>query len=188
METAGKLELLSTSHKIARHYGRALYLHPSIQSHIENVTWAETYEKAQELAAAGWAHRSEMPVIETADMEEFKEFIRSSRGSVVDKCPVTFDKKTTMPAKFFRPTQCQIYVDKVFLWLQHKDINRVVSGLHAAPIVASKDYRIIDGHHRWLSSMLSGVSLSAELVEEPMCDVLELAQKFTDSRNIMRNA
>jgi len=59
-----------------------------------------------------------------------------------------------VPVKKLIPIQKQIYVDKSIESTAKFGYEKTVSFLGTALTISSKDYAIIDGHHRWLSACL----------------------------------
>ena len=81
--------------------------------------------------------RSSLPQVKTADVRDYLHWMQKNKNI---HCI-----QTHLPANHLTPSQGHFNKAKVehFLTLDRKDLNQ--------PIIASADYIILDGHHRWLA-------------------------------------
>ena len=86
-----------------------------------------------------------------------------------------------------RPTQNEIDGKKVGLMYE-----KIVDGTFTSePIIVSKDYTIIDGHHTWAAKVVqraqdTQVKMTLAYVDMPHKELMALAQDFTDKNGIVR--
>lgn len=101
---------------------------------------------ARKRAEEGLYRREQMPVIDESDFQSFKEYVAGDGVTL---------KFGAMRAKEMRPLQRQIYVDKSVRALAEHGVSSSMKYIASTHIIVSSDSHIIDGHHRWLSAMLT---------------------------------
>ena len=94
-------------------------------------------------------------------------------------------------AEDLKPIQKQIYFDKAIEATAKFGVEGTKSFIQNQSLtVASADYYIIDGHHRWLSSLLinPGMTIKGVKISLPIDKLLPLAKSYSDAVGNPRNA
>lgn len=110
--------------------------------------------------------RKDMPQIQASDIHEFLKFLELKDIDYIKK---------TIPAKDLKATQKEIDMDKVD---NLKDENLETL---RKPLIVSKDYHIMDGHHRWLALLAKNLDCPCYLIDTNMKKLIELAKEFPKS-------
>lgn len=84
--------------------------------------------------------RDEMPQIKSTDMKDFVEWLEREKNIKSKLIKVIVDD--------LKPSQKQINLDKVKGMMKAKSIEQLSS---SKPVLVTKDYYLVDGHHRWFS-------------------------------------
>jgi hypothetical protein len=86
----------------------------------------------------------------------------------------------SIPARELRPTQDQLWLDLVVRYLIEYGTPETGSPVTDTPIIASRERRILDGHHRHAQVMLADPSLEMRvlLVPLPLDLLLELGRSY----------
>jgi len=92
-------------------------------------------------------------------------------------------------AKNLRPIQAQVYLSKSVESIAHNGINATLSFLNKTTLITSSDYRIIDGHHRFLSAIIldPNIQLPCLVVDLPIKTLLPVATAYGDAIGNERN-
>ena len=92
-------------------------------------------------------------------------------------------------AKDLIPIQAQVYVDKSVGSMAKFGIESSKKFLESTILVISSDYRIIDGHHRFLSALLLDPNMKLKCLEVdlPIKILLPLARAYSDAKGNQRN-
>jgi hypothetical protein len=69
-----------------------------------------------------------------------------------------------VPVKKLKPIQEQIYLDNIIPKIAKEGVSASKDFIKNATFVTSSDYRIIDGHHRFLSALLKDINTN--LIEQ----------------------
>jgi len=105
-----------------------------------------------------------------------------------DPVDVTIER---IKAKDLKPIQQQIYYDKSMKNTVENGVDKSIKFLAKKSFfVKSKDNYIIDGHHRWLSTMLIDpeTTVNALSIDMPISELLDLTRAFGDALGNRRNA
>lgn len=134
--------------------------------------------RARLTAKLGTHRRVDMPVIDEGDLEPLKVAL-TERGfdDICDECFVT-------PAGI-TPTQCQIYVDKSIGSTARNGAEATLDFITSNHFVVDKNFRLIDGHHRWLSAYMLDKSRAfpAYKIRYGIEELMSMLLDFSDSRN-----
>ena len=171
-------ELVKTSLKGAikyatnkfKKYGKELYdIIPDFDAH---------YEFAQTHASGGHTLRKDMPVITSAVMGKYKQYIEDLGHHA---------KFGKVEVGSLHPVQKQIYISKSIDSIAENGLKKTLKFLQDKITVISKDRYLIDGHHRMLSAMLINpkMKINALIIDMPIKDLLETSLHFSD--NIANN-
>lgn len=92
-------------------------------------------------------------------------------------------------AKNLIPIQEQVYVDKSVGSIAKFGIESSKKFLASTILVISSDYRIIDGHHRFLSALIIDPNMKLKCLEVdlPIKTLLPLARAYSDAKGNQRN-
>lgn len=88
------------------------------------------------------------------------------------------------------PIQKQIYFDKSIDNVAKFGVDGTIDFLtNQSILVASNDYHIIDGHHRWFSGLIVGPNLKPEVlvIDLPIKTLLPFARSYSDAIGNDRN-
>ena len=109
--------------------------------------------------------RNKMPQIKSTDVPEFITFLKD-RGIKVDK--------KDMPVSNIKPTQKDINKEKVVA------LSTVKASNLKKPVIISKDFHLLDGHHRWLALLNQDPknTIPANIVNVDIKSLLNLARDF----------
>lgn len=121
--------------------------------------------------------------------EDAEEFVRrglDDKDLGDDKIKVTNAK---VKAKDLNPIQRQIYFDKSISATGEFGVPSTRSFLQKSLTIMSEDNYIIDGHHRWLSSVLidPGMTMSGIKIGLPISKLLPLSLAYGDAIGNRRN-
>ena len=105
--------------------------------------------------------RNKMPQIATKDYPEFIDYLKDNGAS--------FSKDTINP-KLLKAIQGEFSDAGVLKALKKRKLDK--------PIIASSDNYIIDGHHRWIAAMNTGVDVNIYRVNKPGKELLQLVNDF----------
>lgn len=105
--------------------------------------------------------RAEMPQIKGDHRGAFIQYL-SGKG-------VTH-KNIEVPADSIKPTQAEFSPEKVKAWAKAGDSDRSV--------LVSSDGYVLDGHHQWMASRISGEPVKAIRLDAPISDLLKLSNEF----------
>jgi hypothetical protein len=134
--------------------------------------------RARLTARLGTHRRADMPVIDEPDLEPLREAL-AARGfsDICDECLVTPSGIT--------PTQCQIYVDKSIGSTARFGSEATLDFIRSNHFVVDRDFRLIDGHHRWLSAYMLAreQSFPAYRIRYGIEELMSMLLDFSDSRN-----
>ena len=88
------------------------------------------------------------------------------------------------------PIQKQIYLDKSIPAIAENGAKASIAFFKKTNFIASKDMRIIDGHHRFLSSVLLDPKMKVNVVkiDLPITELLALSLAYGDAIGNKRNA
>lgn len=178
--TETKRELVKTSLKGAikystakfKQYGKDLYdVIPDFDKH---------YEFAQTHASGGHTLRKDMPVIGSADIKKFKQYVENLGHHA---------KFGKVEVGSLHPVQKQIYISKSIDSIAENDFKKTLKFLQDKITVISKDHYLIDGHHRFLTAMLidPNMKVNALIIDMPIADLLPASLEFSDSIGNTRN-
>jgi len=120
--------------------------------------------------------RAEMPVIESKDYGEFRDWMLKEHNI---KSSIKH-----VEVKKLKPTQKQIYLVKFTDNLRKRGAEAFKAFLNNTKLnlITSKDNYIIDGHHRWQSSILYKPTMKTSVIEFDTDSkmLLHLALYFSD--------
>jgi hypothetical protein len=131
----------------------------------------------------GLTKRHDMPVIGDDEVEVFASKLQEMTNEkiVISKGKIAANK--------LKPCQSQIYLDKALPSIFNYGLSKTIEFLKTSEILAANN-NIIDGHHRWLSSM--NIDLNMEI---PMVNIsldkeklIALARDYSDKIGNIRNA
>ena len=105
--------------------------------------------------------RNQMPQVATKDYPEFLDYLKDNGA--------TFSKDT-VPADSLKAIQGEFSDHGVEKALKLRKIEK--------PLIASSDNYIIDGHHRWLAALNTGVDVNIFRVDIPGKQLLQLVKDF----------
>lgn len=105
--------------------------------------------------------RNQMPQIATEDYPEFIDYLKDNGAS--------FTKDTVHP-KSLKAIQGEFSDSGVLKALKKRKLEK--------PIIASSDNYIIDGHHRWIAALNTGVDVNIYRVNKPGKELLQLVKDF----------
>lgn len=148
-----------------KQYGKNLYdIIPDFDNH---------YEFTQTHASSGHTLRKDMPVISSADIKKFKKYVESIGHHA---------KFGKVEVGSLHPVQQQIYISKSIDSIAENDLKKTLKFLQDKITVISKDRYLIDGHHRWVSSMLLDpkMKVNALIIDMPIDDLLSTSLYFSD--------
>lgn len=115
--------------------------------------------------------REEMPQLEGDAQPRFLDFLKKSGISVSTR---------QVPARALTGTQGEIHPDKVLSMVQ-----RAKSGVGflSKPVLAARDLRLLDGHHRWaaLYNMDSETPVTVHVVDMDIHKLITTAKNFEGS-------
>ena len=205
---AGKMELIKTDEKKAYEYAKKLFDKKGFDIDKEIPNFDRNYKLAKKLARMGFAQRKDMPVIarpfaknevpddpfpQGLDKETGKKWVsgglaKNDGDRDDDKVDVKIKKISVGKLK---PIQSQIYFDKSIKNVSKfgakgtRDFSASKNNFY----VVSKDDRIIDGHHRFLSAVLldPAIQVTALEIDLPIKDLLPLTLAYTDAIGNVRN-
>lgn len=120
---------------------------------------------------------------------EAQEFVKrglEDKNLSDDKVQVSLVK---VPAKDLNPIQRQIYLDKAMGATAKSGIPATKAFLQKSLMILSQDQFIIDGHHRWLSSLIvePAMKLSGIKIAIPIAKLLPLSVAYGDALGNKRN-
>lgn len=171
---AGKHEIENLTSKQARK------LRPDVIDQLED--FDSNYKKAKDkLLQLQDIDRKDMPVVASWQIPEFKKFL-TSKGIGYRESMVDVGK--------LHPTQMQIYFDVVFATgFDMYGIPDQSNVQTTKTIVASKDYEIIDGHHRWMYFMMTDPKIKVKTlaVNLPLKELMKVSFEFMDVMGNVRN-
>lgn len=168
-EKAGTLLLSTTPYQQALQYANDQKV---MLPHFE-----KRYTEAKQLGAAGTYLRSDMPVLADQDVIELKYFIARDLKQVIPIC-----NWTRLPARLMKPTQSNIYVDKVLLWIaNNRPVETALKASSYNHMFLDGNFNILDGHHRWLSLMLMNPQFAPPVfvIQSEITRILDELRKFT---------
>ena len=105
--------------------------------------------------------RNQMPQVATKDYPEFLDYLKDNGATFT---------KDTVPADSLKAIQGEFSDQGVEKALRLRKIEK--------PIIASSDNYIIDGHHRWLAALNTGVDVNIFRVDIPGKQLLQLVKDF----------
>jgi len=105
--------------------------------------------------------RNQMPQVATKDYPEFLDYLKDNGATFT---------KDTVPADSLKAIQGEFSDQGVEKALRLSKIEK--------PIIASSDNYIIDGHHRWLAALNTGVDVNIFRVDIPGKQLLQLVKDF----------
>ena len=105
--------------------------------------------------------RNQMPQVATKDYPEFLDYLKDNGAHFT---------KDTVPADSLKAIQGEFSDQGVEKALRLSKIEK--------PIIASSDNYIIDGHHRWLAALNTGVDVNIFRVDIPGQELLQLVKAF----------
>lgn len=129
------------------------------------------------------------PFPEGLSGEQANDFIKNGlrdQNIQDDKIKVSSVK---MPVKDLKPIQLQIYFDKSIGATAQFGVPATRSFLQKSLMIMSADNYIIDGHHRWLSSLLvdPGLRVSGIKIDLPIAQLLPVSLAYGDAIGNQRN-
>ena len=183
-ESSGKLELLKTPYQAA-------LLHSDIQ--FKEHQHKSTYELIPEFygnywygyskVSDGYFLRNQMPVINEDDIEKLKPLLTFE--NIKDFCEIC-----KAEAGRLVPLQSQLYFDKSIDSTAKFGLDSTIKFLQSNHLFVSDEFKILDGHHRWLTAMLLNPTLELNLfkITMPLDKLLPFMLKFSDDSGRLRNA
>jgi hypothetical protein len=105
--------------------------------------------------------RNQMPQVATKDYPEFLDYLKDNGAHFT---------KDTVPADSLKAIQGEFSDQGVEKALKLRKIEK--------PLIASSDNYIIDGHHRWLAALNTGVEVNIFRVDIPGQELLQLVKDF----------
>lgn len=113
---------------------------------------------------SGYIERLSMPVININQIKKLQKLLRK----------VNIDyRQIYIPTHKLKPVQKEIYLEKAIDLIDCYGYYELKADLcRNASVIISKDLYIVDGHHRWLASMLMKPSLGIK--------VLQIGLRFTE--------
>lgn len=181
-ELAGNLGLIGSSYEDALEY---LELHGQSVKRMPN--FMNNYEDAKILVSNGWKERNEMPVVSQKQMKKLQKQLE--RNVLTDDGkPVKFSIRK-VKASSLKPVQKEIYLDKSLDRIIADDLSIVYGKLKAAKFIASNDEFLVDGHHKWLTTMLLDPSMFIRVlfVDLPFNDLLGMLEDFEEEMGNEKN-
>lgn len=109
------------------------------------------------------------------------------RAKATDDCVSVTERK--IPCGELRPIQKQIYFDKCIDNTAKGGVNSAIVFLQSNYLIVSSDKYIIDGHHRWMSSVLINpqMALTCIAINLPIDKLLPLTLAYSDAVGNVRN-
>ncbi len=186
-ESAGELELMRTTFPVARGYAdHELYENHRLSLREELPGFKDNYAKARRKTRNAHALRANMPVLDEGDLPEIKRLL----VALDDKAEMFCDRLLCMPDQLI-PVQEQIYFDKSMNGIAEHGITDTITWLRTRHVFTSKEGKILDGHHGWLSGMLihpHEVQMLQFRIFKPLSEVLPFLKKFSQSQGRVPNA
>jgi hypothetical protein len=123
----------------------------------------------------GKTKRQQMPVIMRKDYDKFREYL-SSHGVKSELVEISASK--------LKPMQRQVYLTKTLMNIKKHGFSAFKTWLRAKThhLLVSSDNFLIDGHHRWSSTMIWKPKLKVSCIKAniPKKELLALALHFSD--------
>ncbi len=204
-ETAGTKEVSQTSTKKARKYFEKSLSKLNLVLNDEIPQFDDNYKKLRKLVKNhGEEHRRDMPVVSWKQVKEFQKSLTNGDLDIEnpfnenllmeiqlqgneDKVKAQFK---SLKARDLKPVQSQIYLSKViknFKKFGIPDNNHFITTKY---LIIDKNNRIIDGHHRWTTVMITNPDIKIDLlkVDLDMEKLLPLTKAFGISRGNKQNS
>lgn len=197
-EDAGKYEVAQTSIRRAIRYGQDVTnknlfsLMPGFKHHF--------LKAKKQVTKYGVTKRKDMPVVDDNQVDVFVDRLGKGRIDTEHFPPLHFNTKQPGPsvkimkmkiqAKKLIPIQQQLYLDKTIPNIVKSGMEKTLNFLRSAQLICSNDYRIIDGHHRWLSAMMidPNMEIPVVMIDIPINKLLDLTREYGDKIGNRRNA
>jgi len=106
--------------------------------------------------------RKDMPQIRSANVQDYLNWLHSVHGVVAHK--------ETVAAAKLKPIQSAIETDRVHQMPQSQSVEK--------PMIVSKDWYILDGHHRWYQAKTGGLDLHIVRLSIPMKTLLQITHDY----------
>lgn len=186
-ESPGELELMKTSVHIAKSYAdQELHVHQQSSQREELPMFSANYGTAKRKAKNADALRQNMPVLDEGDLPEIKRLLML----LDDQAEMFCDKLLCRPGDLI-PVQRQIYFDKSMNGIAENGVTETIGWLRTRHVFTSKEGKILDGHHGWLSGMIIHpfeVQMLQFRIFKPLAEVLPFLKKFSASQGRVPNA
>lgn len=125
--------------------------------------------------------RVEMPVIDPGDLEDFRE--KLLRGDFPLRTATGVPAKyVQVPAGNLRPTQKEVWLDKIFGAIAKQGPPCSGSLVLRTPVIVSAELNLVDGHHRWAQVFLKNpdLEMNALQIVLPIQRLLEVGVLYSD--------
>lgn len=171
VEAGGKLDVVGTPLAKARAF--ALGKLPHLDALLPD--FDKSYLALQKLLrAAPDIKRVAMPVIGPTQVDQFRVAMEEAGTSA---------KWERIPAGQLRPTQSEIWFDKVIGFYVEHGTPKAGSRATESPLITSKRGDLIDGHHRWAQVFFANPSMTmnALRVDLALQPLLRVSREFSVS-------
>jgi hypothetical protein len=102
------------------------------------------------------------------DKNQGKEWIKLGRADGNPKDDILKGKRTKIPAKNLKPTQSQIWLEKLVGNIIEYGVPQSGSPITKAPVISSQEGYILDGHHRYGQAMIANPTLKLSALWIPL--------------------
>ena len=203
-ETAGTKEITQTSLKKARKYFEKSLIKLNLDLDEEIPEFDKNYKKLKRLVKNhGEEHRKDMPVVGWKQVKEFQKSLTNGDLDIQnpfnenllmeiqlqgneDKVKAQFK---SIKAKDLKPIQSQIYLSKVIKNFKKFGIPHNNHFITTKYMIIDKNNRIVDGHHRWTTVMITNPNIKIDLlkVDLDMEELLPLTKAYGISKGNKQN-
>ena len=136
-----------------------------------------------------WIATANNPFPDGLDKVTGKKWLEKglSKNDGDDKDDIVKTKLKKVTVSSLKPLQSQIYFDKAIQKIAKKGVDKIKKSKKI--LIVSRDNRIIDGHHKFLSAFLIDPKLKVNALEIdlPVKELLPLSLSYTDAIGNKRN-